>query len=304
MAASQTNSTPAGPPTSPDEQLNRLLQRGMIIPDQDGAIRFLSNVSFYRFRGYLEPFVAEAANGDLRLFQTGTTFGVVVQRYDFDVKLRTLLLEAFNHIEISVRAQWTNHLSHHEYGGQLAHLSPSLFGKGYGDNLAKLEEDYQEHGQGLHGFEFEACPIWALSETMSFGQLSRWYGGTDLTVRKLVANHYRIHYKILDPLLHHLTTVRNFSAHHERLWDRDFATRLSRPKTLMGDFSEPLKFFNSLQTGKLYNSLVMIAYLTRDITNRTTWGSSLVSLMDQHPHIPQDRMGFIADWQDLAIWQE
>ena len=301
VASSPTN--PAGPPTSPEEQLDRLLRRGMIIPDQDEAIRFLSNVSFYRFRGYLEPFVAKAATGDLRPFHAGTTFNSAIQRYEFDVKLRTLLLEAFNHIEISIRAQWTNHLSHHEDGGKLAHLNLSLFGKGYEDNLAKLKEDYQEHGQELHGFEFEACPIWALSEMMSFGQLSKWYGDTNLSVKKRVADHYRLHYKTLGPLLHHLSTVRNFSAHHERLWDRVLATKFSRPRKPIGDFSDPLPFFNPVETGKLYNSLVMIAYLTSEIANRTTWARDLVSLMDQHPHIPQDRMGFIPDWRDLAIWQ-
>ena len=303
MASPPASPGPAGPPTSPEEQIARLLQRGMLISDHAGALHFLSNVSYYRFRGYLEPFVDGEADDDLRPFLPGTTFADVLQRYNFDVQLRTLVLEAFNHIEISIRSQWTNHLAHHEGGGELAHLNSNLFGKHYDENLEKLRDDYNEHGKALHGHDFEACPIWALSETLSFGQLSRWYGDTTLPVKKLVASHYQLDHKQLGALLHNLTSVRNFCAHHERLWDRPFATRLSRPRGTMGQFSDPITFFNSEELGRLYNSLVMIAYLTRVITNSTTWTSSLVALMKQHTHIPRDSMGFIPGWEQLAIWQ-
>ena len=275
----------------------------MDIPNHGDAVRFLNNVSFYRFRGYMEPFVTEEADKTLRPFHPGTTFDSVAQRYNFDVSLRTLLLEAFNHIEISIRTQWTNHLCHAEGGGELAHLNSDLFHEDYSDNLAKLRKDYDGHGRAIHGYDFGDCPTWVISEVMSFGQLYRWYRDTVLPVRKLVAHHYMLHYKTMDTLLRHLTPVRNFCAHHERLWDRNFATKLSRPRKLMGTFSDPLTFFNSTETGKLYNSLVMIAYLTREITNNTNWSRDLVALMQQYPHIPQDRMGFIPGWDKLTFWQ-
>ena len=302
MASPSSNPSSPGSPTSIADQVNLLLQRGMSIPDLDEAERFLSNVNYYRFRGYLEPFVDQATSSGLRLFQAATTFDAVIERYIFDKRLRLLLLEAFSYIEVSIRTQWTYHLSYSQNGGEHAHLNSNLFSEEYGENLAALKEDYEGHGKNLHLYDFKACPIWAISEVMSLGQLSRWYHSTILPVRKLVAAHYYLHYKKLGSLLRHLVTVRNFCAHHELLWDREFITKFSRPKR-MGSFPSPMAFFNETENGKLYNSLVMVSYLTTVITNNKSWTRSLVDLMNRYPNIPQDRMGFVADWQELPIWQ-
>ena len=68
----------------------------------------------------------------------------------------------------------------------------------------------------------------------------------------------------------------------------------------MGAFSNPTMFFNEFETGKLYNTLVMVAHLMKVITGSADWNNGLIALLD-HPNIPQDRMGFIADWQKLEI---
>ena len=112
MASPQLNPNPPGPSTSIGDQINRLRQRGLSILDLDEAERFLSNVNFYRFRGYLEPFVDQTTKDPLRPFHSGTTFDIVVERYFFDARLRALLMEAFNYVEVSLRTQWTYHLSH------------------------------------------------------------------------------------------------------------------------------------------------------------------------------------------------
>ena len=183
MVSPQFNPSASGPPTSPDDQINRLLRRGILIQDYGEALRFLSNVNFYRFRGYLEPFVVQTGNCGLRPFQAGTTFDAVLERYRFDMRLRVLLLEAFNHIEISIRTQWNYSLSYIHGGGEYSHLNPDLFTDQHSENLATLEEDYDKRGKHLHAYDFNTCPIWAISEVMSFGQLSRWYRSTIPSVR-------------------------------------------------------------------------------------------------------------------------
>ena len=303
MASPQVSPSPPGPTTSIGDQVSLLQQRGMSIPDPTEAERFLSNVNYYRLRGYLEPFVDQTKKDPLRPFQAGTTLDIVVERYFFDTRLRALLIEAFNYIEISLRTQWTYHLSHTHGGGEYAHLNPKFFSQIHSDNLATLQEDYDKRGKYVHPYDFNSCPIWAISEVMSFGQLSRWYGSTISPVRRLVADHYELHQRMLRSLLPHLAPVRNLCAHHERLWDRVFATKFSLPSR-MGTFPSPETFFNETDTGKLYNTLVMIAYLTIVITGNTDWPRNLVALMNQYPNVPQSRMGFIENWQTLEIWQE
>ena len=302
MTSSQTPPNPPGPPTSISDQITRLTQRGMLFPDPGRATHFLSNVSFYRFQGYLEPFVDQTASGNVRPFLANTSFDSVIERYNFDRRLRILLLDAFNHIEVSIRTQWTYHLAYTQQGGEQSHLDPRLFSQGYSGNLASLYRDYQQHGNRMHLYAFANCPIWAVAEVMSFGQLSRWYGDTNRQVRRLVADHYQLGERILRALLRHLAPIRNFCAHHERLWDRDFITRLTVP-TRMGAFTNPRSFFNRGNNVKLYNSLVMIAYLTRVITSSTEWPLRLVSLMNQYQNIPLNQMGFVTGWHSLDIWK-
>ena len=291
-----------GPPTSPGEQIARLMSRGILIQDYDAALLLLSNVSFYRLRGYLEPFVHQTTDAELRPFQIGTSIEAVVERYKFDTRLRVMLLEAFSHIEISLRTQWTHCLAYVHGGGELSHLNPDLFGSQHGENLTSLKDDHEKRGKHFHHYDFDNCPIWAISEVMSFGQLSRWYRSTIPSVRQLVAEHYQLDQRVLRSLLRHLEIVRNFCAHHGLLWDREFITKFSLPRR-MGSFPNPRKFFNEAETGKLYNSLVMVAYLARVITGNLDWTHDLIALMERYPNIPQDRMGFAIGWRDLEIWQ-
>ena len=274
----------------------------MLIPDPNKATHFIENVSFYRLRGYMEPFVDQTVSVNPRPFLSNTSLDSVVERYDFDKQLRTLLLDAFNHIEVSIRTQWTYHLAYTHRGGEQSHLNPSLFDQRYYKNLASLYRDYEQYGKRMHSYDFAKCPLWTIAEVMSFGQLSRWYGDTNRQVRRLVAHHYQLDERILQALLRHLSPVRNFCAHHERLWDREFITKLTIPKR-MGTFTDPRVFFNRTDNVRLYNTLVMIAHLTRVITGNTEWPQSLVALMNQYRNIPQNRMGFVSGWQSLDIWQ-
>ena len=291
-----------GPATSNQDQINLLIQRGMIIPDRGTAARILSQVNFYRMRGYWEPFIDRTISGNRHSFQSGTTFDAVVERYNFDRQLCTLLLDAFNHIEVSIRTQWTYHLAYVQGGGPSAHWNRSLFSNGYDDNLLDLHRSYRRHGQRAHRYDFANCPIWAIVESMSLGQLSRWYGDTNPRVRQQVARTYGLDERILGPLLRHLAPIRNICAHHERLLDRDFITKLTVPRRL-GQYRRPRTFFNLADTGKVYNSLVMIAHLTKVITDNNDWAGSLVALMNRYGNIPQYQMGFVTNWQNLDIWQ-
>ena len=48
-------------------------------------------------------------------------------RYHFDRELRALLMDAFGHIEVSIRNVWALHLGETEGGGPDAHLNSHLF---------------------------------------------------------------------------------------------------------------------------------------------------------------------------------
>ena len=94
------------PPLSFDEQADRLIQRGMT-GDRELMKTQLAAVNYYRLSGYWYPF----RNPD-DTFKPGTTFEMVWQRYAFDRRLRLLVMDAIERLEVAIRSQLAYHHAH------------------------------------------------------------------------------------------------------------------------------------------------------------------------------------------------
>ena len=99
-------------PISVAAQIQYLSAHGMNFSDIERAKRTLNHIGFHRLSSYWQPFKLPPGNGSEALFKEGTYFNAVVTRYLFDQRLRSLLLEAFSFIEISVRTHWAYQLAH------------------------------------------------------------------------------------------------------------------------------------------------------------------------------------------------
>lgn len=97
-------------PLTLDEQADRIIQRGLHA-DRDELIQRLNSVSYYRLSGYLFPFREHGSDH----FRSGTKLSEVWDRYCFDRKLRMLILDSIERIEVSVRTKLIYYFSH-EYG--------------------------------------------------------------------------------------------------------------------------------------------------------------------------------------------
>ena len=95
--------------------VRRLKNRGMDIADEDEAAYFLKCVSYYRVRAYWRPFEIDDNRSGYHAFQDGLEFSRIRNLYIFDQKLRILLLEGIERIEVATRALWTN-LMAEKYG--------------------------------------------------------------------------------------------------------------------------------------------------------------------------------------------
>ena len=278
-------------PLSIAEQVDFLLRRGIQVQCRAEAERILGHISFHRLRGYGEPFYAQP-----EIFRAGVDFADIIERYNFDQELRNLLMDAFAHIEVSLRTQWAYTLAYVRGGGRLAHQSTALFGKHHGENLSRLKKEYAQHPGAKYGYRFDDCPIWAIAETMSFGNIVRWYSDTLRPARRIIAQHYGIAENIFDSLLKHLRVIRNMCAHHEQLWDRTLVSPFRLPNNL-GSVKSVRCLFNENAVGKIYNAIIMIAYLMSLINPAAGWHQRLTALLNKYSRIPPERMGFPLDWQ-------
>jgi abortive infection bacteriophage resistance protein len=93
------------------DQIALLEQRGMVVGDHAEAMAMLSRVNFYRLSAYWYPFKRPAADGAApSALVPGTRFESVVVVYEFDRKLRLLVLDGLERVEVSIRTAVTYHL--------------------------------------------------------------------------------------------------------------------------------------------------------------------------------------------------
>lgn len=85
----------AKPPLTFEQQADQLIQRGLIA-DRGLLIERLSSVNYYRLSGYW--FHRRLPDDS---FKPGTTFAAVWDQYVFDRRLRLLVMDAVERIEIA-----------------------------------------------------------------------------------------------------------------------------------------------------------------------------------------------------------
>lgn len=293
-------------PLSVEDQLRMLRQRGMQVADCATAQERLLHISYYRLRAYWLPDELPNNEPGAHRFRPGTQFETILDLYSFDRKLRLMVMDAIERVEVSLRTRWA-HVLAMKYSAH-AYLDPALFRNKHwhSTSLTQLREEYRrssetfvEHYRNKYT-EPELPPIWAVCELLTFGQLSRWYRnlkhGPD---RAEIAELYGVDEQILQSFAHHLTYVRNLCAHHSRLWNREMTIGmkiLARPHWLR-------QTFNAAKPRRLYNTLVMLAYMLDILSPRSRWRADLLALLGQHPKVDLAAMGFPDDWRTAAIWE-
>lgn len=85
------------------DQIDKLEKRGLKFKDTTDAEKILSNISYYRLRAYTYPF-QDNINPD-HPFKQEITFEEIIKLYEFDSKLRLIIFEATEYIEVALRTQ-------------------------------------------------------------------------------------------------------------------------------------------------------------------------------------------------------
>lgn len=292
------------PPFSIDEQIDLLTSRGMVITDRARVARYLSHISYYRLRGYWMPFERQGTGPD-HVFRDGTTFDAVLDLYIFDRQFRLLILEAIERVEVSLRAHFANQLGF-RYGShffldsryfQSIDIHRKLLDS-LGEEIGRSREPFIEHYRATYN-DPDLPPVWATCEVLSFGQISRLFKRLkNRSDRQLVAKAYGLDEKFLQSFLHHLTHVRNITAHHGRLWNRRFTITMALPQ----DPAELASMLNTEADRYVGNTVIVLGYLLKVISPGTTWPQRMRQLIAGASGVNPAAMGFREHWQALPLW--
>lgn len=304
------------PPTTIDEQIDLLVGRGM---QGDAALmrRWLETVGYYRLSAYWLPFEVPPAKDHTRSkqFVPDVQFDTIVDIYVFDRKLRLLVMEAIERIEIALRSRWTNRLSLAH--GAHAHLDAAAFQSGHEhigmlSALANRTRDSSEvpveHYRRKYSSPFMP-PLWSVTELMTFGELSRWFAATkDLKIRSAVAKDLGLPSReVLEGTLQLLAYIRNICAHHGRLWNRHTVKRLPYIKRFQYDLvivsMQTEKGLQNQPANQIYNALVVLIHMLRHQSADTTFPARLAELITSRSSADQRAMGFPDDWEERPCWQ-
>lgn len=278
----------------------------MAVPDHALAAHYLCHISYYRLRAYWLPFEDTAPADGEHKFKAGTCFDDVIALYVFDRRLRLLIMDAIERVEVSLRGGWAHHIAM-KYGPH-GYLDPALYQRAdrYAQSfttlmgeVGKSKDTFILHYKNKYD-DPEHPPIWMTAEIISLGQLSMWLSNLkNRPDRQAIAKPYGIDEKILVSLAHHLTYIRNICAHHARLWNKQVTVKMMVPNS-----PASLKLaMNPASQGRIYNTLAVLGYLMGIVAPGNHWRQQVVELMDSCALADPAAMGFPANWKNQAAWK-
>lgn len=290
------------PPLSCDKQVQLLISRGLLVSNQKNAEKFLSQVNYYRFSAYCLPFEIKRHK-----FHSHVTFEKIQKLYEFDRRLRSLIDEALEIVEISVRTAVSYYLAN-KYG-VFAHEEEKIFfdKKKHSDWLAKIHEEtnrsketFIKHYKNKYG-GFPQIPIWMAVEVMSFGALSQLYHNLLRPDQITIAKDIGYHSSIFSSWLHTFTYTRNICAHHNRIWNRQLSIAMKVPK------KDNWKTVNAKRIGSVIFALNdLISKLPIEKYIRRNWQNEVNKLLNNPIDIPKfyEVMGLLDNWKDSSLWNK
>lgn len=303
--------TPVPPPydkpaLSFAEQVALLQKRGLVIDNTAEAEHKLSAISYYRLSAYWYPFRQRDASGVIQsALAPGTSSATVLTLYEFDRKLRLLVMDALERIEIAVRTAVTYQLGkaygpfgHEERANFHPKFDHAKWIHALRDETSRSSDAFVAHYKANYT-GFPAMPIWMTTELITLGALSRMYKGMHGCDKREVAARFNIHPKRLQDWLHVLTYVRNVCAHHSRLWNRELAIR---PQAMAEPAWRPPLL---PRPDRLYCVLLMLRFLLEQSGNGAAWKEAVNTLLSPIAAEPRWRnaMGLPVNWIEHPLWQ-
>lgn len=288
-----------------DEQVDLLIERGMIIDDRDKAIEQLRRVSYYRLSGYAYPFRKLSGRTREDDFFAGTKLVDVVSLYDFDARLRTATFDALSPVEIGLRA-----LIGHELGAidKCIHLNQALLGpraqsssyttwlKKYNEQIGRSEEDFVAHHHDNYG---GVLPVWAAVEVLDLGSLRYLYGFSPRQAQDKIADHFGLRAPQLESWMRAFEIVRNACAHHGRLYNRVYTKSPKLPS--VGKFPDLDSAGPHMK--RTFGQLTLIQHL-REMqgVGRSRVLSAVLASYPPVKLVPLRHVGVPDDWRTSKLW--
>ncbi|GGE43011.1 CAAX amino protease [Psychroflexus planctonicus] len=298
-------------PLTIKQQIKQLQDRGLTISKTKLAEKYLSNISYYRLGEYWYVMQSDKLN---HVFKPNSNFDDVIALYNFDAELRLLLFEVIEKIEISLRTKLIYHLSHEVDPWWFQNFDLFTDSMALVKTLSNLQEELtrskdvtiKNHFKN-HKDDKRFPPAWKSLEQTSFGALSKLYGNLKPSVQSkdsIAVEFGAVNHTYLPSWLQSIAQIRNFCAHHSRLWNRNLpgtVKLLSKPPNPWIIKTENVPKQHEFQ--KLYIHMTLMKYLLNTIQPNNDFKRQLYQLFNKYPKVDQNALGMKLNWMEEPVWK-
>lgn len=304
------------------QQLNLLQEKGLIITDRTAAEHWLSYNSYFRLKHYSYSFKDyKKDNGN---YIPGITFEMVKDLYSFDRKIKLLIFEALENIEIAVKTQLTNTLaaaygSHWyidpmrficeedrrqmlRYAEKADDIPKSFDHAAFLYEIEKAMEDPDELFLQSYKNTYDPLhpPSWMMVEIITFGTVSLLFENLHPCNEKTaIHEHFGLTKKHFISWLHCFSFIRNKCAHHARIV---YAIIKFAPALPLRRSRQFLAEADDVENASLYAVLCCIQFMLNICNKSSLFKRHLIALIDAYPTIDYNRLGFTKNWKKEKLW--
>ena len=294
--------------------IENLKNNNLQIDNEREAERILNEISYYRLiKAYGSSFTNK--NG---LYNEHTTLKKIYRLYDFDDKLRQLLIIYIQRIEITLRCRITNHFCL-KYG-VLGYLDSNNFNNQLIDE--KNSPNYGKYSYSLLQNKMNTCierasdtpivkhfrknykdgaiPLYAAVELFSFGVLSQFYQIMKNEDKKAIADMYNVNRYYLESWFNSISHVRNLCVHYNRLYKKNLVIKPRLYKNVDDDVNKENN--NSV---RVFSVICCMRFLYNDHYDIwKTFVDELYSLMNEYKDVVKPKeLGFTKHWKAKLLDQ-
>ena len=293
------------PGRTTEQLVANLRSKGLCIQNGSRAADYIRNIGYFRLKAYFYPLYREPKNR--HLFKDGATFDNVMNMYRFDRRLRVILFNEIEKIEVAFRSAMANVVSEvlgdlfwmtkEEYFKDAAHFETSLDLIRY--EYGRSKEEFIIHFKNKYSDDFP--PAWMIAEILPLGNLSHIYMNLRSSrAKKRVAKYFGLQEPVFASWMLVLGNLRNMCCHHARTWNRVLAINTADPQVT----AYPWIDVSKTDPKRIYYRICMIRYLLFTISPHNSLKEKLMTLVDQFPTVDIGAVGFPADWKDELLWQQ
>lgn len=293
------------PPKTIQDQIALLQERDMQFKNIKLAPHFLSNISYYRLKGYWWEMQDDKLNHH---FAPNSFFEDIIDLYNFDRHFRLIVFNAIERIEVALRAKLIYHLSL-AYGEEW-YLNQTIFKDKFQHAafLSQLSREIKSSSEEFMKKHLTNHPnnnpeAWKALEVVTLGALSKIYDNlaSQMPEKSRIANEFGLNSsKDFASWLRTITLIRNIIAHHGRLWNRVLINKYSWPRDLTNKVLSYIPDDNRKK--KIFPLLCGMIYLNDMISPGHSLRIELKGLIAKFPNTQLYKMGFPPNWSDEPLF--